>query len=144
MGKISVKGFQYDRLFIPGSTIEREKVGDVAYGYSFIIRYPSYRGTFLSCIERFEVAVDGKDIPEEKLRFCLNGKEFTIPELKDLHREYWFVLADAKIMVIGDDIKSGEHEVRVTMFHRIPYTGYHGDYLIWDNVGEKKLVVEGA
>ncbi len=142
MGKISVKGFQYDRLFIPGDTISREMVENVCAGWSFIIRYPSYRGTFLSCIERFELALDGERVPDEKVRFCLNGKEFTLPELKDLHREYWFVLADAKIKVIGDEISDGEHTVTVTMYHRIPYTGYHGDYLIWDNIGTKTLRVE--
>ncbi len=143
MGKISVKGFQYDRLFIPHDTIDRETVEGVPVGYSFIIRYPSYRGTFLSCIERFELEVDGVRVPDEKVRFCLNGKEFVLNELNDLHREYWFVLADARIKVIGDEIADGAHTVKITMFHRIPYTGYHGDYLIWDNIGEKTLAVKG-
>ena len=139
MSRISVKGFQYDRLFIPTETIEREYAGGVYTGYSFVIRYPSYRGTFLSCIEGLTLAVDGEEIPADKLRFALNGKEFTVSELQDLHREYWFVLDDARLRVIGDELAEGEHTVKVTMVHRIPYTGYFGQYLIWDNVGEKTL-----
>jgi hypothetical protein len=142
MGKISVKGFQYDRLFIPGNDIQREYADDVCTGYSFVIRYPSYRGTFLSCIESLTLEVDGKPIPEEDMRFCLNGKEFVISELKDMHREYWFVLADARLRVVGQELSDGEHTVKVTMYHRIPYTGYFGQYLIWDNVGEKTLTVK--
>lgn len=141
MAKISVKGFQYDRIFYPDCKICRDLVENEYVGYSFLIRYPSYRGTFLSCITSFEVEVDGVKIPEEELRFCLNGKEFVIAELKDLHREYWFVLDDAKIRVVGRDIADGDHQVKVTMFHRIPYTGYFGQYLIWDNVVEETMTV---
>lgn len=141
MGKISVKGFQYDKLFIPGDTIERNFVGGVCVGYSFIIRYPSYRGTFLSCIESLTLEIEGCRIPDERIRFCLNGKEFVLSELKDLHREYWFVLDDARLKVVGEELADGEHTVRIAMYHRIPYTGYFGEYLIWDNVGDKKLTV---
>ena len=141
MAKISVKGFQYDQIFYPERKIYREYVEEANVGYSFLIRYPSYRGTFLSCITSFEVEVDGEKIPEEDLRFCLNGKEFVIPELKDLHREYWFVLDAARVKVVGRDIADGDHQVKVTMFHRIPYTGYFGQYLIWDNVVEETLTV---
>jgi hypothetical protein len=141
MGKISVKGFQYDRLFIPGDRIDPEVVDGIRIGYEFVIRYPSYRGTFLSCIESLSLEVDGVKVPDEQIRFCLNGKEFMLNELKDLHREYWFVLADAKLKVIGPILTHGAHTVKVTMYHRIPYTGYFGEYLIWDNTGVKTLNV---
>ena len=141
MAKISVKGFQYDRIFYPERKIHRDQVEGIDVGYSFLIRYPSYRGTFLSCITSFAVEVDGERIPEEELRFCLNGKEFVISELKDLHREYWFVMDAARIRVVGRDIADGEHQVKVTMFHRIPYTGYFGQYLIWDNAVEETMTV---
>ncbi len=142
MGKVSVKGFQYDRLFIPRESIEKIYAEGEYLGYSFVIRYPSYRGTFLSCIESLSLEVDGTAVPEENIRFCLKGKEFMLDELKDLHREYWFVLEDAQLKVIGQDIEPGQHDVKVTMYHRIPYTGYFGQYLVWNNIGQKTLMVE--
>lgn len=141
MGKLSVKGFQYDRLFLPREELERVYAGEDCIGYSFVLRYPSYRGTFLSCIESLSLKLDRTPVPEEQIRFCLKGKEFMLDELKDLHREYWFVLQDARLQIIGTELAPGPHTVRVAMDHRIPYTGYFGQYLIWNNTCEKTLTL---
>ena len=139
--KCLLKGFQYDRLFIPGDSIGLVCVDGECIGYSFVIRYPSYRGTFLSCIESLSLKVDGTPVPAEQVRFCLKGKEFMLDELKNLHREYWFVLEDVHLRTIGAELAPGAHTVRVAMDHRIPYTGYFGQYLIWNNTCEKTLTL---
>ena len=35
------------------------KEGDAVLGLEFKLRYPSYRGTYLSCIEALEIRIDG-------------------------------------------------------------------------------------
>lgn len=122
--------FQYDELMFSKSTVKNSYAGDVVYGYEFEIMYPSYRGTFLSCIEKLTVKLDGVEIDQKKMRFTLNGKQFLISELPTLCHEYWFVLDRAVITVLQDaGIPAGAKQIDVEMVHRIPYTGYFGEYL---------------
>lgn len=128
--------FQYDELMFSGSTVKNSYAGDVAYGYEFEIMYPSYRGTFLSCIEKFTVRLDGAEIDQKNLRFMLNGKQFLISELPSLCHEYWFILDRAVVTVLHDGgIPSGAKQIEVEMVHRIPYTGYFGEYLTLSSHG---------
>ena len=48
-------------------------------GYEVKCKYPSYRGTYLSCIEVFELYVDGQRVEDGKISFILNGKAFSFP-----------------------------------------------------------------
>ena len=122
--------FQYDELMLRNSTLRNVFAGDVAYGYEFDMNYPSYRGTFLSTIEALEVTVDGKPVPVEDMRFTLNGKQFLVSEIPDLCHEYWFVLTPAQLTVLTPGgLSDGDHTVAVKMIHRVPYTGYFGQYL---------------
>lgn len=135
-----VLDFQYDELLLPGREIINKRAGDVCYGYAVQVRYPSYRGTFVSCIERLELKIDGKSVPQSDMRFCINGKEFLVSQLGELSMEHWFVLDTAAIVVMQNNgLSLGEHEVSVRLVHRIPYTGYFGQYLVLDSVCTKTL-----
>ena len=124
--------------------ISNYRAGDCILGYVICCQYPSYRGTYLSCIERFEIYVDGEQIPENQIYFNLKGKQFLISQFKDLYQEYWFTLDKARLLIQTDGgISEGEHEVEMKMRHRIPYTGYFGNYLVLDSDDAKKLSVAG-
>lgn len=128
---------------ISGDKINNTVVGNKKIGYEFEIDYPSYRGTFLSCIEKIEVFVDNNLINSKDIYFCINGKEFLLSELKDLYKEYWFVLDKAALKIKQDNgISSGKHTVKVIMKHRIPYTGYFGTYKIINSESERTLFAE--
>ena len=65
-----------------------------------------------------------------QVSFGLNGKEFTLDKIPDLFREYWYVMTPATIRVLlPGGLEKGEHTLRVYMKHRVPYTGYFGQYL---------------
>lgn len=120
----------YNEILICDKPIKNTIVNGTTYGYEFQIRYPSYRGCYLSNIEELWFEVDGKKLKNTLIYFCLNGKEFTLDELPDLFREYWYVMQPAIIRVVcPGGIGRGEHQVRVFMKHRVPYTGYFGSYL---------------
>ena len=130
--------FQYDELILENSKVKNAVAGDVTYGYEFNIRYPSYRGTFLSC---FKVHLDGSEIPASDMRFTLKGKQFLISELHELAHEYWYVLDDATVTVYRDGgLPADAKEISVELVHRVPYTGYFGEYLTLTSFG--KLTVE--
>ncbi len=121
----------YNKILICNDNIHNVVVGDTAIGYEFCIKYPSYRGTFLSCIEKMSFFIDGIEIPADSIRFQLNGKEFLLEEISQCFKDYWFVRDKAVVRVMKQGgINPGEHTLRVYMEHRVPYTGYFGQYLI--------------
>lgn len=133
----------YNKLLISADEgISNVKVGDAVIGYELYSRYPSYRGTYLSCIEDMHVYVDGEKIPDSIIYFHINGKQCLLSQLKDLYLEYWFILHKAKILILKNGgLADGEHEVKITMRHRIPYTGYFGNYLVINGSDTKVLAL---
>ena len=124
--------------------IKNVQAGDMTIGYEFYGQYPSYRGTFLSCIENLEIYLDGERVPDDTVYFHINGKQALLSQLKDLYLEYWYVLDKARYFVLKEGgLEGDEHEITIKMRHRIPYTGYHGDYLILDSVDTKVLKMGG-
>jgi hypothetical protein len=130
----------YNKILISDDNLTNVIVGDVTIGYEFKIKYPSYRGVFLSCIEQLEFFIDDQPIDKQNIFFYLNGKQFLIDELPELFKEYWFVSNKATIRVLDKHgITAGSHKVRVFMKHRVPYTGYFGEYLVLDSDVTKTL-----
>ena len=63
----------YNHMLIADQPIKNLVVENVTIGYEFKVQYPSYRGTFLSCIEALSFRMDDVEIPREKIYFLLNG-----------------------------------------------------------------------
>lgn len=121
----------YNKIIFCDDNIKNFVVEGITVGYEFKIKYPNYRGTNLSCIEHLDFEVDGELLPRDSVYFLLNGKQFLLDELPELFKEYWFILEPATIRVmLPGGISAGEHSVRVLMRHRVPYTGYFGQYLV--------------
>ncbi len=134
----------YNKLLISEAEgIQNFSVDGKVMGWQYHSQYPSYRGSYLSCIQNMEVFLDGEQIPENQILFYINGKEFLISEFKDLYKEYWFILDKAVVRILkeGGLEKGSEHRVHVKMRHLIPYTGYNGDYLVLNGSDEKILKV---
>jgi hypothetical protein len=124
----------YNKILICKDDIENVRADNAVIGYEFKIKYPSYRGVFLSCIEELRFKMDGEDIPRENIYFYLNGKQFLLDELPECFKEYWFVRDKATVWVMKDGgITAGDHSLNVYMKHRVPYTGYFGQYLVLDS-----------
>ncbi len=133
----------FNKILLEDQKIQRYTVNGIEMGYQFQIRYPSYRGTFLSCIEKLDFYLDGEKLDPSGIYFELNGKEYLIDELKDQYKAYWFVLDFATIRVMTDEIPApGPHDITVDMYHRIPYAGYSGTYLGLPSKVTKTLVCE--
>lgn len=111
-------------------------------GYQFDIKLSYYRGHFLSAIDQFGVKVDGFDVPAERIRFCINGKEFGAAELDKCYSEFWQAIESATIKVIyPGSLPSGEHRIDVTLFLRAPYMpiGPDHQYMPIDSCGSKMM-----
>lgn len=136
----------YNHMLIADEPIRNVKASDVVIGYEFKLQYPSYRGTFLSCIEQLSIFVDGAQLDDKNTVFCLNGKQFLLSELAECFKEYWFVLDYATVRVLlPGGLPRGKHTVRACIRHRIPYTGYFGQYMVMDADETKTLdVLQGG
>lgn len=134
-----------DLLISRTEGIQNYRVGGCTLGYFIHCQYPSYRGTYLSCIENLQVFVDDEEIPEDRIYFNLKGKQFLLSQIRDLYQEYWFILDKAKVLILKNGgLKEGSrHKVEIRMDHRIPYTGYFGSYLVLHGDNRKELEVKG-
>ena len=138
-------GFRaFSERMITDDSIKLFGAGREVLGYEFNLRYPSYRGAWLSNIEKLEVEVDGESVSPSDMRFGVNGKWFLMSELKEMFKEYWFTTIKASIRVLKDGglSRTRKHQISVQMDHKIPYTGYFGNYLVIHSDCTKKLPVE--
>lgn len=116
-------------------------------GYQFDIRLGYYRGLYLSCIDRFEVIVDGEKVADEDITFSINQKEFSVYELPYCRTEFWHLIEPARISVIKPGgLSAGEHKIEVILMLRAPYMPLPGgkddhDYMPIDSCGEKVLSI---
>ena len=114
--------------------LTRYEAAGINLGYEFHVKYPTYRGAYLCNIEELVITVDGKEVPQKAMRFGVNGKWFLMSEIPEMHHEDWFTGAKATIRILDDGaLEPGVHEVHMYMRHKIPYTGYFGNYLKIDS-----------
>ena len=114
-------------------------------GYEFGIQLDYYRGHWLSVIDEFEVKVDGESVPEECMKFCLNGKEFSICQLESCYTEFWKILdvATIKVMKKGG-LADGEHNIDLHLIFRSPYMpiGPDHQYMPVDSCGNLTMEIQ--
>lgn len=113
-------------------------------GYQFDIRLSYYRGHFLSVIDEFGIKVDDFQVTESNIKFCINGKEFGVAELKNCYTEFWQVIEPATIKVFfPGSLPDGEHKIDVTLMIRSPYMpiGPNHMYMPVDCCGSKTLPI---
>lgn len=116
-------------------------------GYKFDIFLSNYRGHYLSCIDKFELTVNGEHVDPRVIRFCINEKEFPVNDLRYLRSEYWKLTDKATIKVIDlGDLTAGNHNIKLDLELRVPYmpipVGEH-NYVPLDSSGEKMMSLGG-
>lgn len=111
------------------------------------LRLGYYRGHYLSDIDELGVTIDGKEIPEEDLLFCLRGKEFAPCELKYLISEFWDIRTPAVIQIhMPGGLPGGDHQIGLRLMLRSPYLPKPGsdkehDYVPIDSCDEKVMTL---
>ena len=113
-------------------------------GYQFEIRLGYYRGHFLSVIDEFAVTVDGQEVSNEAIKFCINGKEFSPNEFDKCYTEFWQIIEPATIRVFcPGGLADGEHTIDVKLMFRSPYMAIGPDhaYMPVDSSGSKTLTI---
>lgn len=120
----------FNAYMVSDDNLKRFEAKGIKLGYEFYVKYPTYRGAYLCNILDLEIQVDDTLIPQENMRFGVNGKWFLMSEISEANKEYWFTGSKAAIRILDDGmLEPGTHKVYMKMIHKIPYTGYFGNYL---------------
>jgi hypothetical protein len=90
------------------------------------LRLPWYRSLPLSCIEQLTVAIDGDELPQDRLAVVVNGDSHPLTDVAELHEVWWFVLDTIDLRVSSpEDWSPGAHQVDLALQLRIPYGDPH-------------------
>lgn len=91
-------------------------------GFRLDLRMPNYRGVAGSLVEGVEVVVDGETFPPEVGVWTLQGREFTLDELRRSTDVRWAAdeLATVTVPRPGG-LRPGPHQVAVAIRLRAPY-----------------------
>lgn len=111
-----------DRYVIMGTGFKNVVKDGHATGYQLDVRIPYYRGVYLSAVHFLELAMDGKPVPDAKLRIVVSGQAFTIPEMYEADNVRWDFGAPATLLVEAPGgLDPGLHTVRVGIVIRKSY-----------------------
>lgn len=92
-------------------------------GVAVSLQLPWYRSLWLSAVDGVAASVDGVEIPTDKLRFSLNGREYRIEELPEQSETLWFVADRPEVLIdLGRTPEPGEKlTVEVVLTMRLLY-----------------------
>lgn len=90
-------------------------------GFQVLTRLNYYRGIPLSQIEGIALALDGQEIPRDKVRFAVDEDWFTLDELPTVTSVRWEYATRARIFVEWPQPLAGTHDVTLAQSIRTAY-----------------------
>ncbi|GAA2026282.1 hypothetical protein GCM10009819_06780 [Agromyces tropicus] len=93
------------------------------HGIAVSVQLPWYRSLWLSAVDDVAAFVDGTEIPRDRLRFVLQGREYRIEELPEQWETLWFVADRPDVVIdLGRTPEPGETlTVEVVLTMRLLY-----------------------
>ena len=111
-----------DRDIIQGRGVRNIVEDGETSGFAFELRNPNYRGTAASLLDGIDVVVDGEQFPDHVARWTLQGRTFTLEELRASTDVRWQLDETAVITVPKPGgLSPGVHDIAVTVYLRRPY-----------------------
>jgi len=104
-----------------------------------------YRSLPLSCMD-FNLKIEGREVDKKQLKVQANGKVFSYDELRELDKEWLFILDRGALQVQWDNAleKGKAYEVEFKYDLYIPYVlvGPQADPLMASSLVHKKLICQ--
>ncbi len=107
----------------PMDLIEENSLKVTGDGFEVKARLMWYRSLPLSCIEKVSLAVDGKEIEPQAIRFGINDSVYPLDELEELVDQTWFVQDSARLIVQKPGLisKGQRCKIEAEIVLRAPY-----------------------
>ncbi len=105
------------------SLFSEEDVRRTENGIAVAVQLPWYRSLWLSAVDGVGATVNGEEIPTDRLRFVLEGREYRIEELPEQSTTLWFVADKPEVLIdLGRAPEAGEKlTVEVVLTMRLLY-----------------------
>jgi len=112
----------FDRYMILTRGFKNVKQGGSITGFQLDVRITYYRGIPLSCVEGFDITVDGETFTMDKIKYSIGNRIYTPAEAESATTVRW-PFGDALTLIINKPggLKPGIHEVQVLQRLRISY-----------------------
>ena len=110
-----------DRDIIQGRGFRNVVDGDRITGFQFQLRNPNYRGTSASLLDGIDVTIDGEKIPDHLPVWTLQGRTFSLDELRASTDARWQLDETATITVPKPGgLSVGVHDIDVVVTSDAP------------------------
>lgn len=111
-----------DRYVIMNTGFKNTVEGAATTGFQLNIREPYYRGTFLSSVHYLDLAIDGVQVPRDRIRIMVSGKTLTLDQMEEADDVRW-QFGDAATLLVKrpGGLVPGIHEIRVGITIRKSY-----------------------
>lgn len=111
-----------DREIIQNRGFDNTVSGPSAVGFQLMVRNPNYRGLWGSLVDGVAVTVDGRSWNHEETFLVLQGREFTLEELRRSTDVRWALDEPMVVKVpVAGGLSAGVHHVAVDIRLRAPY-----------------------
>jgi hypothetical protein len=111
-----------ERELIQSRGFRNVQEGTDTVGFEIALRMPNYRGLWGSLIDGAAVTVDGREWSREEPRWTLQGRTFSIEELRRSTDVRWQLDELATITLpLEGGLAVGVHDVRVDIALYAPY-----------------------
>ena len=103
--------------------LNTKSLESTANGVSLALTIPWYRSLWVSSISTITVNLDGEEIAQDRLKFRINGKSFTLDEVPNQWEELWFMQDRAYVDIdLGaPGVAGAEHKIVFHIELRLPY-----------------------
>ena len=109
-----------DYMFAADSFVNVEEKGDII-GYQVELGIPFYRALPISCIEEFDLVLDGAPVKPESAKLLFKGHELPVSKLSEYY-DIWWCSKDKPVLFISQagGLEKGSHEMEGKMKMRWP------------------------
>jgi hypothetical protein len=91
-------------------------------GLAISVQLPWYRSLWLSAVKDVSVKLDGAEVSRQDIRFELDGRTYSVDELRDQWDVLWFLQDRADVLVPWDGTATGDSlTVELTLELRLLY-----------------------
>ena len=113
---------------LKAGTLKNKCIGDSRTGYTVQLDNLSYRGVWVSTIEKINLKVDGEEVPQDTMILCLKGMKFPLCDTVS-HTEVFWGATDTCILSVNKigGLSKGEHKLEIEIYKRGDFGHSYGE-----------------
>ncbi len=113
---------------LKAGTLKNKCIEGCHTGYTIQLDNLSYRGIWVSTLEKIRLWVDGEEVPQDSIMLCLKGMKFPLCDTVS-HTEVFWGATDTCLLNINKigGLKKGQHKVVIEIYKRADFGHSYGE-----------------